>query len=94
MPKPAEMPAISASLTRLNLESVRVPSLLISARDDLYGTFASTQYTANGIPGAKFIGYDSGGHMLVGHNDEVDAAISSFLKTPNDQTMAKPTTQN
>ena len=61
------------------LESIRAPTLVISARDDRYGTFASAQYTASGIPGAKFIGFDDGGHTWVGHNDEVLAAIVNLL---------------
>jgi pimeloyl-ACP methyl ester carboxylesterase len=76
---------ISDSLKRLNLESVKSPALLISARDDLYGTFASTEYTAKVIPGAKFIAYETGGHMLIGHVAEVSAEIESFLKANSGQ---------
>jgi 2-hydroxy-6-oxonona-2,4-dienedioate hydrolase len=76
---------ISASLTRLDLEHVASPALLISARDDLYGTFASTEYTAKAIPGAKFIAYQTGGHMLIGHVAEVGAEIESFLKANSGQ---------
>ena len=61
------------------LESIRAPTLVISARDDRYGTFASAQYMAGHIPGAKFIGFDEGGHTWVGHNDEVLAAIVNLL---------------
>ena len=61
------------------LESIRAPTLVISASDDRYGTFASAQYTAGHIPGAKFIGFDEGGHIWVGHNDEVLAAIANLL---------------
>ncbi|MEO6280287.1 alpha/beta hydrolase [Roseateles sp.] len=61
------------------LESVRMPTLVISARDDRYGTFASAQYTAGQIAGARFIGFDTGGHTWVGHDDEVRAAIVDLL---------------
>ena len=61
------------------LESIRAPTLVISARDDRYGTFAIAQYTAGRIPGAKFIGFDEGGHAWVGHNDEMLAAIVNLL---------------
>jgi pimeloyl-ACP methyl ester carboxylesterase len=71
--------AISNAITRYELEKIAAPTLVLSARDDLYGTFASAQYTARQIPGAKFIGYDSGGHMLVGHYDETMSEIAAFL---------------
>jgi pimeloyl-ACP methyl ester carboxylesterase len=61
------------------LESVHVPTLIVSARDDGYGTYASAQYTARRIAGAKFIGFDQGGHVWVGHDDEVMAEILMLL---------------
>jgi len=64
---------ISASLTGYDLAKIGVPTLVLSLRDDPYGTFASAQYTARHIPGAKFVGYDTGGHLWVGHHDDVIA---------------------
>ena len=61
------------------LESIRAPTLVISARDDRYGTYASAQYTASHIAGAKFIGFEQGGHTWVGHDDAVRAAIVELL---------------
>src|SRR5215470_592870 len=70
---------ISSSLVRYDLERLSAPTLILSARDDLYGTFASAQYTASQLPNAKFVGFDSGGHVWVGHDNEVLAEIVSFL---------------
>jgi 2-hydroxy-6-oxonona-2,4-dienedioate hydrolase len=72
--------AVAASLARYDLERVSVPSLLVSAKDDRYGTYASAAYTANAIPGARFIGYERGGHVWVGRHDEVMAQIRAFLR--------------
>ena len=71
--------AVGKHLSPSPLESIQVPTLVISARDDRYGTFASAQYTAGRIAGAKFIGFDEGGHTWVGHDDEVRAAIIELL---------------
>jgi pimeloyl-ACP methyl ester carboxylesterase len=72
---------ITASLSRFEFEKVKTPTLVLSARDDLYGTYPRSQYTAKQIPGAKFIGYETGGHMLVGHTDQTATEIVAFLKT-------------
>ena len=64
------------------LESVHVPTLVVSARDDGYGTYASAQYTASRIAGAKFVGFDHGGHVWVGHDEEVMAEIRRLLDLP------------
>jgi pimeloyl-ACP methyl ester carboxylesterase len=61
------------------LESIRVPTLVVSARDDGFGTYAAAQYTAGRIPGAKFVGFDQGGHLLVGHDAAVRADIVGLL---------------
>ena len=71
--------AVGKQLSPAPLESIRVPTLVISVRDDGYGTYASAQYTASRIVGAKFIGFDEGGHTWVGHDDEVRAAIVKLL---------------
>ncbi len=61
------------------LETIRVPTLVISARDDGFGTYAAAQYTASRIPMAKFLGFNDGGHLLVGHDEAVRAQIFQFL---------------
>ena len=71
--------AASKHLQPAALASIQMPTLIISARDDRYGTFASAQYTANQIAGAKFTGFETGGHTWVGHDDEVQAAIVELL---------------
>lgn len=75
--------AASKGLTEAALDRVTAPTLIISARDDRYGTFAGAEYTASQIDGARFIGFDTGGHTWVGHNDEVMAAILDLV-VPSD----------
>ena len=70
---------IASSLTRYDLEAIRSPTLVISLRDDLYGTFAGAQYTAHHIPGARFVGYERGGHLCVGHHEQLMDEIASLL---------------
>jgi len=70
---------VSSHLTRYQLEDIRVPTLTISAADDLYGTYDGALYTAEQIEGGEFIGFGSGGHLLLGHQAEVRSQIESFL---------------
>jgi 2-hydroxy-6-oxonona-2,4-dienedioate hydrolase len=72
--------AIGKHLVRADLKSIRTPTLVISARDDRYGTFASARYTATQIAGARFIGFADGGHIWLGHDAEVMAAIVHLVK--------------
>jgi 2-hydroxy-6-oxonona-2,4-dienedioate hydrolase len=70
---------IATHLQPYALESIRAPTLLISARDDGYGTYASAEYTASRIANAKFIGFETGGHFWVGHDDEVRRAVVAHV---------------
>jgi pimeloyl-ACP methyl ester carboxylesterase len=71
---------IAFSLQRYDLEKIAVPTLAISVADDAFGTFASARYTAEHIPGARFVGYPSGGHVWVGHQREIISEIAGFLE--------------
>ena len=71
--------ALGNSLGPYALASIRAPTLIISTRDDGYGAYASARYTASEIAGAKFIGFEQGGHTWVGHDDEVRAEILKLL---------------
>ena len=53
--------------------------LAISVEDDRYGTFAPARYTAEHIPGARFLGFPTGGHLWVGHHEDIAARIADFL---------------
>lgn len=79
--------AVGRTLGPSPLASVQAPTLIIAARDDRYGTYARAEYTASQIPGARFIGFEAGGHTWVGHNDEVMSAIAELL-TPATQPRA------
>jgi 2-hydroxy-6-oxonona-2,4-dienedioate hydrolase len=71
---------IMAALERYPLERITAPTLAISAQDDGYDTYESARYTAAQIPRARFIGYPTGGHLLVGHGQEAMGEITRFLK--------------
>ncbi|MBS0393804.1 MAG: alpha/beta hydrolase [Proteobacteria bacterium] len=62
------------------LGEISVPTLAISAEDDLYGTWNSARYISRQVPHAQFLTFPSGGHLLVGHGEAVAAAIARFLK--------------
>ena len=71
--------AVAPSVPRYDLEKIVVPTLVISAEDDLFGTFKGGRYTAEHIPGARFVGYPTGGHLLVGRRHDVRSELSEFL---------------
>ncbi|HET6982807.1 MAG TPA: alpha/beta hydrolase, partial [Myxococcaceae bacterium] len=71
--------AVARTLRPLPLERMALPALIGSVLNDGYGTYPGARYTANHVPGARFIGYSRGGHMLVGHEAEFGAEVIGFL---------------
>ena len=82
-PLSLRFPGINADSTpelhELPLEKIAAPVLIVSARDDLFNTLPAAEFAAGKIPGAKLIVYDKGGHLLVGHGQDVREQIRAFL---------------
>ena len=70
---------LGKSLGPAALGAVRVPTLIVSVRDDGFGTYASAQYTASQITGATFVSFEHGGHVWVGHDEEVMTEIANLV---------------
>lgn len=64
---------------RPRYEDITAPTVVISARDDLFNTLPAAQFAASTIPNAKLVVYETGGHLLVGHQHNVRGVLSSFL---------------
>jgi pimeloyl-ACP methyl ester carboxylesterase len=75
--------AVTSHLVRYELERIAVPTLVLSVADDLFGTYDAGRYTADQIPGARFVAYPTGGHLWVGHQQELMTEIVSFIGKEN-----------
>lgn len=75
---------VSTDLPRYELESIDIPTLVISTQTDLYGTAAIARYTAGEISGSRSIDYPDGGHLWVGHHEAMLSEIAAFLRSPTD----------
>jgi pimeloyl-ACP methyl ester carboxylesterase len=70
-------------LTKLSpwpLDRISVPTLIISAEDDLYRTLPGARFTADGIRGAELHVLKSGGHLMVGQTAKVGKLVREFLE--------------
>ncbi|WFP62260.1 alpha/beta hydrolase [Mesorhizobium sp. WSM4904] len=67
-------------LHELPLAEITAPTIVVSARDDLFNTLPSAEFAAARIPDAKLVVYDTGGHLLVGREQEVRKAVRAFLE--------------
>lgn len=70
---------VVSALPRYPLEKITAPTLALSAADDLYGTYDGARYSAEHIPGARFVGFPNGGHLWIGHRQRVIQEVNAFL---------------
>ncbi|HEU4696171.1 MAG TPA: alpha/beta hydrolase [Sphingomicrobium sp.] len=62
------------------LEKIAVPTLIISAEDDLYKTLPGARFTAERIRGAELKVLESGGHLMIGQSERVREWVTDFLR--------------
>ena len=67
------------NLGPLPLENISVPTLIVSARDDLFNTLPAAEFAAGKVPNSTLVVYDTGGHLLVNRTSEVRDAVKRFL---------------
>jgi pimeloyl-ACP methyl ester carboxylesterase len=70
-------------LRELPLQEITAPTLIVSARDDLFNTLPAAEFAASRISNAELVVYDTGGHLLVGREQEVRDAVRTFLARAN-----------
>ncbi len=67
----------------LPLETIMTPTIVFHGKDDGLVNFEYGQYTAQHVPNAKFVPFESGGHFLVGRMDAMRDEIIRFLLENN-----------
>jgi pimeloyl-ACP methyl ester carboxylesterase len=64
---------------RFPLEQLKVPTLVISAKDDPLAPHRFAVEAAGRIPGARLVAIDAGGHLFLGHQAEVGKEVTGFV---------------
>lgn len=70
---------LAASPAPSKLEAIAAPTLAISLEDDRFQTLAAARHLAKSVSGGRLVSFPTGGHVWVGHNDEVLAAVEETL---------------
>ncbi len=79
---------LDASVTNLDMaknyndyhiEKLQVPTLVFHAKDDKLASYTDTEKAVKRFPNCTFIPFESGGHLIVGHGEEIKEAVSKFI---------------
>ena len=82
---------LDASVTNLDmirefddytLENIQLPVLVIHAKDDKLACYTDTKESVKRLKNCRFISFETGGHLLMGHGEMVKEEVLKFAKTP------------
>ena len=62
------------------IEDLQVPTLIFHAKDDKLASYADAERAVARFPNCTFISFESGGHLLTGHGEEIKEAVSDFVE--------------
>ncbi|MCI5621978.1 MAG: alpha/beta hydrolase [Lachnospiraceae bacterium] len=79
---------LDASVTNLDMarnyddyriEELQVPTLVFHAKDDKLASYTDAEKAVKRFPNCTFIPFESGGHLIAGHGEEIKEAVSKFI---------------
>lgn len=80
---------LDASVTNLDMarnyddypiEELQVPTLIFHAKDDKLASYTDTEKAVKRFPNCTFVSFESGGHLMAGHGEEIKEAILKFTR--------------
>jgi 2-hydroxy-6-oxonona-2,4-dienedioate hydrolase len=69
----------SGKPAEIDFAGIEVPTLILSAEDDLFGTAETARHIAAAIPLSRVVIYPDGGHIWLGRDAEVARDIADFV---------------
>jgi len=60
-------------------EEITVPVLVVHAKDDPAPPYSGAVMVSERIPGRRLVSVETGGRLLIGHEEEIMDAISEFI---------------
>ena len=78
----------NADVINYNLAAISVPTLIAHTKDDQLASHEASQRAAAGIPGARFVSLESGGHLMLGQTKSIRDALADFFAERKDRRAA------
>ena len=60
-------------------EQIKVPVLMVCAKDDPMCPYKSALMVSKSVPEIKFVSFENGGHLILGHEKEIQGEIANFI---------------
>ena len=74
-------PDMARNFDRYDIESLQVPTLILHAKDDKLADYAQTEKAVPRFPNCTFLSFETGGHLMAGHSEEIRGAVAEFISS-------------
>lgn len=72
-------PDMARNYENYDIENLQVPVLILHAKDDKLASYDDTVNALTRFPDYTFTSFENGGHLMVGHENEVHEAVENFI---------------
>lgn len=69
------------AINSFKFEEISIPTLILHAKDDPAAMYSGAVKLSKLIPNVKFRTYKKGGHLTLGHEEEIKEEISKFIRS-------------
>lgn len=64
------------------VERITAPTLVVHAADDPLASYDDAVALAGRVPDATLLDYETGGHLVFGHGEEIRRTVTAFVSSP------------
>jgi len=73
-------PDMAKNYDQYPVEDLQVPTLILHAKDDKMSNYDDMEKAVVRFPNCTFVSFETGGHLMTGHSDEMNKALSDFTE--------------
>lgn len=73
-------PDMAKNYAQYPVEDLQVPTLILHAKDDKMSNYDDMEKAVVRFPNCTFVSFETGGHLMTGHSDEMNKALSDFTE--------------
>ena len=72
-------PDMAKNFDDYKIEEMQVPTLILHAKDDKLASYKDVENALGRFQNPTFISFETGGHLMTGHSEEVKKAVLDFM---------------
>lgn len=73
-------PDMARNYDSYSIEELQVPTLILHAKDDRLASYEDVEKARSRFTNCTFVSFETGGHLMEGHEGEVQRAVMEFIK--------------